>query len=89
MHMSMESIVPKYQQIRSRIVGRVGFGVTHCPALTLTAATQQAAAAPQQHCCCYAAALLLLVRWRGQTNKQTSRNDNKAHSRCCYANVTQ
>ena len=31
----MESIVPKYYQIWSRIVGRVGFGVTHCPALTL------------------------------------------------------
>ena len=35
MRMSMESIVPKCQQIRSRIVGRVGFGVTHYrPALT-------------------------------------------------------
>jgi len=30
MRMSMESIVPKYYQTRSRIVGRVGFGVTHC-----------------------------------------------------------
>jgi len=68
MHMSMESIVPKYEQIRSRIVGRVGFGMTHCPALTLLLLCSILLL---QHCCCCAAAPSTSV------DKQTSWQTNK------------
>jgi len=44
--MSIGSTAPKYEQIRSRNEGRVGFGVTQCRPVELAAATVAALALP-------------------------------------------